>query len=747
MATLADSLKTSSSRPLRLRKRPDLTTSEQRYQGRPFWVIKEPVGLKYYRFQEEEYAILEMVDGQASLDDIKRKFEQRFAPQKITYSDLQQFIGTLHRNSLVVSSASGQGDQLKRRRDERKRKELMGQLTNVLAIRFKGVDPDRVLNWLHPWTSWMFTRVALVLFCILTISALGLVLIQFDTFRSRLPAFHEFFGPQNWLLLGVILAVTKILHEFGHGLSCKRFGGECHEMGVMLLVLTPCLYCNVSDSWMLPSKWKRAAIGAAGMYVEVTLASIATFIWWYSEPGLLNHVALQIMFICSVSTVIFNGNPLLRYDGYYILSDIAEIPNLRQKSTSILNRLLAQWCLGMEMPEEPFLPQRNRIFFALYTVAAAIYRWVVLISILYFLYKVFEPYGLKVIGQMIALFSVSSMIIQPLVKLGKFFKIPGRLEQIKWPRFYVTLGVLATLLAGILLIPVPHRISCTFEIRPRDAVSVYIQVPGRLEQVHVKPGQEVAQGAALAELSNVDLHLTIAELTAQENEYKQRLDNLQRQRFVRHVAGEEVPQVQETLEAVREQLENTKTDLARLNLTAPTTGVVFPPPRRGNEGQPPGTLRNWQGTLLERKNLGAVITESEKFCEIGNPHHLEAVLVIDQTDIEFVAHNFKEHDVYIKLDAFPGETFAGHIAEISRVDMKAAPRSLTAQAGGSLATRTDASGTPQPLSTSYTASVPLDTPSGQLQVGLRGNALVYTDWQPLGRRIWRYLSHTFHFML
>ena len=127
--------------------------------------------------------------------------------------------------------------------------------------------------------------------------------------------------------------MTKVLHEFGHGLSCKHFGGECHEMGVMILVLTPCLYCNVSDSWMLPNKWHRAAIGAAGMYVEVVLASICTFIWWFTEPGLFNYLCLNVMFICSVSTVMFNANPLLRYDGYYILADILEIPNLRQKAT------------------------------------------------------------------------------------------------------------------------------------------------------------------------------------------------------------------------------------------------------------------------------------------------------------------------------------------------------------------------------------------------------------------------------
>ena len=126
---------------------------------------------------------------------------------------------------------------------------------------------------------------------LLILSAASLVLVQFDAFYAKLPGFHQFFQANNWLWLGLVLCVTKVMHEFGHGLSCKHFKGECHELGFMLLVLTPCLYCNVSDSWMLPSKWRRAAIGAGGMYVELVLASIATFVWWFSEPGLVNQLA------------------------------------------------------------------------------------------------------------------------------------------------------------------------------------------------------------------------------------------------------------------------------------------------------------------------------------------------------------------------------------------------------------------------------------------------------------------------
>jgi len=745
MATLADSLKTSSGRPLALRKRPDLEACRHRYQGRGYWVVKEPVGLKYFRFQEEEYAILQMLDGTVSFDDIKTRFQKQFTPQKITLNDLQQFVGMLHRNGLVISTSAGQGRQLKRRRDERQKKEFLGKLTNVLALRFKGIDPERFLNALYPFVRWMFSPITAMLCVLLGISALGLILVQFDVFQSKLPAFHEFFGAKNWLLLGATLAGTKVLHELGHGMSCKHFGGECHEIGVMFLVLTPCLYCNVSDSWMLPNKWKRAAIGAAGMYVELILASIATFVWWYSDPGTMNHLALRVMFICSVSTVIFNGNPLLRFDGYYILADVVEIPNLRQKASSILYRILAKWCLGMELPEEPFLPKRNQAFFAFYTVAAIGYRCVVLVSILFFLYKVFEPYGLQVIGQIIAIMSIGSMVVIPLWKLGKFFHTPGRMEQVKKANLSVTVAVVASVVAAILFVPLPRHVICTVEVKPRDAVPVYIDVRGsRLEKVLAQPGMVVRAGATLAKMTNSEVTLSLAKLESQRNDYLRRRDYLLHARGRDPRAIPEYQQVRGMLDALNHQLESKRQEQARLELKAPTSGTVLPPPARPKRPLPDGRLSSWSGTLLDPKNLGTTVTETSLFCEIGDPTQVEAVLVIDQVDADLVATG---QQVAVKLEAFPGRTFHGHIDELAKTNMKYAPRSLSNQAGGDLATVTDKSGQARPLSTSYRARVRLDDVDEPWPQGLRGRAKIYTGWQPLGSRLWRFLVHMFHFTL
>jgi len=745
MATLADSLVSSSSRRLPIRKRPDLLARQQRYQGRLYWVVKDPIALQYYRFEEEEYAILEMLDGHRSLDQIAEKFERDFPPQTIRTEELQQFIGMLHRSGLVITDAPGQGQQLVKRRRERTHQERMATLANILSLRFKGVDPERFFNFIYPYVRWFFSVPAMICCVALALSALTLVLVNFDVFQSRLPSFHTFFQAKNWLWLGLTLAITKILHEFGHGLSCKHFGGECHEIGVMFLVLTPCLYCNVSDSWMLPSRWHRAAIGAAGMYVELVLASICTFIWWFTEPGPINYICLNVMFISSVSTIMFNANPLLRYDGYYILSDILEIPNLRQKASTILNRKLGAWCLGLEEPEDPFLPQRRQWLFATYTVASAIYRWVVTLSILYFLNKVFEPYGLKILGQAIALGSIYGLLIQPLVKVYQFFKVPGRLGKVKRVRVYSTLAVIFGAIIGIGFIPLPSHVYAPLEVQARGAASVYVTVPGVLDKVLVRPGQAVQEGQLLAELHNLEIDLEIADLTSQRDVYAARLKGLGFVSFKESDAAAEIEPLTKALAGTQEQLAKRELDREKLKLVAPRAGTVLPPPIVEKHNNDRTQLPTWSGSPFDPENIGARLMTGTKLCQVGDPNSLEARLVIDQSEVEFVAPGQR---VDIMLDQSSDFVYSNcFIEHVSTENRKDSPIHLSSLHGGSLPTKMDPGGVARPLSPIFEAVVPLPEKddNGLLRIGLVGRAKITTAPRTLWSRLYRYAAHTFNF--
>lgn len=742
MTTMADSLVNSAMRPLQLRRRPDLQAKKHLYHGRSYWVVKEPVGLNYFRFHEEEYAILNMLDGQTSLQQIKDRFQAEFAPQRITLQDLQQFVGMLHRSGLVISQSSGQGRQLRRRGDQKKKKELLGKLANIFALRFRGIDPERILNVLNPFTWWLFTVPALLIISLFGLSALTLVLVNFQEFRTKLPTFEQFFAAHNWIWLGVTMALVKVLHEFGHGLSCKRYGGECHEMGFMFLVFTPCLYCNVSDSWMLPNKWHRVFIGAAGMYVELILASIATWLWWFSEPGMLNFLCLSIMFICSVSTVVFNGNPLLRFDGYYILMDILEIPNLRQKATEILKRWFQQYCLGLKLQENPFLPQKRQGWFAFYTVASIIYRWVVVFSIMMFLMKVLEPYGLQALGRVVAVVGLSGMIVQPIWQIIKFFRTPGKASKMKRKNVLTSLAIASAVVTGIVFIPLPYHVDCAVQIEPHNAQQVFAMVPGRLVSWKKRPGDQVQPDEVIAQLDNIDLELQLLRLESDYEMAMTRYRTLKDQQYTDQLSMAQLDTQAEIVRSKQELRDRVVDKIKMLQIKAKEQGVIMPPPNKPvpKQAEAEEQLPNWSGSPFDEKNQGAFFSESDLLCMVGRPEQMEAVLIVDQHDIDLVAEG---DEADIKIDSARLETFSGIIERISEMEMTVAPENLGIQSGGRLDTEMDSSGRLRPISTSYQARVPLVDVEQALRPGYRGQAKVYVGWKSLGWRIHRFFTRTF----
>lgn len=733
----------SGQRPLKLRARRDLVCKRQTYLGRNYWVIKDPLALEFYRFEEEEYAILQLLDGVRSPVEIQRQFEQRFAPQQLALTELQYLVSRLHRQSLVVADATDQGRQLLERQRQRQQAQRQSAWTNVLCIRFPGLNPDRFLTWLNSWCGGLFSRSGATAVLLLVISAVLLITSQLDLFLHRLPGFHAFFGGTNWILLAVVLAGTKVLHELGHGLACKRFGGECHEMGFMLLVLTPCLYCNVSDSWMVRSKWGRAAIGAAGMYIELMLASICTFLWWFSDVGLLHYLCLDIMFVCSVSTLVFNANPLLRYDGYFILSDLVEIPNLRQKSGALLQRTVGKWCLGIEPPADPFLPHRRRWLFAGYAIAASIYRWIVVASILWFLYHVLEPYGLKSLGQLMVMIALYGLLLMPIRQLVRFLSAPGRIRQLNKLRMFATVVLLSSLPAALILVPLPHNVRCDFQLETRDATTVYVDVPGTLVEIHVQPGQSVRAGQTLAVLQNEEIAMALVQLCGQRDHLAAKLQALRLQSYDQEAALLEMSAVTESLASLDRRIERRRQDLQRLTIRAPCDGQVFAMPARPQPNHSE-TLPTWTGHPLEQENLSASLLQGTPLCQIGRPSQLEAILAIDETAIESVCSG---QSVELFPDQLRGRSLCGHVAQIAQTNRRMTPLSF---ANDEIVTgpreRRHAQRSDQP-SKSYHANVPLDAKDLVLLAGGRGRAKISAGTRTVGQCLWDSLCRTFHFEL
>src|SRR5262245_6489246 len=498
---------------VRLRLRSDLSITPQKYEGKTYYVVKDPVSLRYYRFKEQEHFLLGFMDGSLTLDEAQKEYEKRFRPERLTLEDLEAFAQQLITAGLAQNESPQAGKLLLDQRRKRKRSQLLQAITNVLYIKIPLFDPDKVLSKMLRYLGFVFSIWFFLLSVGVMLAAILLVTTHFDTFRSKLPSYHEFFSFKTIVYLWISLGVVKVIHEFGHGLSCKKFGGEVHEMGLLFLVFSPCLYANVSDAWTLPSKWKRIIISAAGIYVELVIAAIATWVWWNTpKDPFINNMSLSLMVVCSVSTVVFNANPLMRYDGYYVLADWIEIPNLRERSNRYLTNLFLEHALGVEVQPEPYMALWRRILFVIYAVTSYIYRWVITFVILWFLYNWLKPYKLGVLSGMLAMAALASMIGWPLYRLGKNIHKRGRLPDMKPIRVTVTCSIFVALILAAFTIPLPvSRVHAEgvveLEFDSRKEVPVLLADRGRavLAELYVKDGQYVNKGDRLAKFTNRDV--------------------------------------------------------------------------------------------------------------------------------------------------------------------------------------------------------------------------------------------------
>ena len=730
----------SSQRPIPLQGRPDLVVAVNDFQGVAYWVIKDPVALKYHRLRGEQYHVLTLLNRERSIEGIRDELRSRMPTLHLTLSDVQNLVTDLHNKGLVQSHRMGQAGSLVAHHRKEKKKKLLGSLKNIMYLRLPGWDPETTLNWMYPYFSWIFKPWAVAACITFVVASWLLLAIQFDTFQSRLPEFSQFFGWPNLVFLWVTLGISKVIHEFGHGLSCKHYGGECHEMGVMLLVFSPCLYCDVSDSWMLKNKWQRIIIAAAGMYIEIVLSALAIFIWWNTRPGLVHHLAMNVFFVTTISTVIFNANPLMRFDGYYMMSDLLEIPNLRPKAEKLLRESFGWYCLGIESRPDPFMPETGRHWFILYAVAAWLYRWVILVSITVFLYTVLKPYGLESVGIFLAVVSISGIFISMGTNLYRMVTAP-REEPMSKLKTSFTVLFFVTIIAVVLAIPIPWHLESELVVEPLKAEAVYNQTPGQLIKFEVQPGDEVVEDQVIARLSNPDLEderrdlLNKIAVQRVDIDLQEALDNMKT-----------LAQSRLKLSLLQDQLKDVESRLADLEIVAPIAGVIVESPRRPEPSldKLKESLPQWHGAPTDPENENAFFQERTHLLSIAPYEELEAVVVVDQANRNFIR---KGMDVTLKFEHLPDMTFDGEIAEISRRHLEFAPEALSNKLGGETATVTDSEGREKLASNAYQATVQIAENEELMIPGLRGKARVTVAERTAGQWLWRYLRQTIYFKL
>jgi len=797
------SMVASNQRPIPLQKRADLVVAKIDYKGVGYQVIKDPVALKYHRLQIEQYRILELLNGSRSLENVRDDLKSEFPTLQITLNDIQQLITDLHKKGLVVSDRPGQGAAVVRERQKTRRQKFKQTLMSLLSLRLPGWDPERTLHWLHPFVAWIFHPIVATVCMIFVVSSWLVLGANLEQFRGGLPEFQSFFGWPNLMYLWVTLGAAKIIHEFGHGVSCVHYGGECHEMGVMMLVFSPCLYCDVTDSWMMKNKWHRIIIGAAGMYIEVILSAAAIYIWWLTKPGLLHHLALNTFFVTTITTVIFNANPLMRFDGYYMMSDYLEIPNLRQKSEKLLKEAFSWYCLGIESKPDPFMPETGRAWFVTYAIAAWCYRWVVLVSISMFLYTVLKPYDLQSLGITLMVFSMSGILFSTFRSIYQIIATP-RMEPMSKTKMAIS-GVLAGSLVWLALsVPIPwyHEAPCILE--PQGVVMVPAPVGGRvmlpdeyrafhqeMSDLEARGRDTIVEKPAPSDPSKLLIDpksLNLLTGMPTPDEYSRTIQNgdivrkndviaileqpedLRRRDEVRsrvadlYFRSSEIPQyvrisdnagasaaLAEALE-IQEQIREFVKLQAQRVVRAPVDGRLIAarkvpePPRNEVDAM---KLDRWHGTPLDPKNAGCSLEPGQELASIAPSDKLQAVLYIDQGDRDDLQGSM---DVEIKLDHLADITWTTRVTQVSVKGEVMAPEALTTRFNGPLATKADQQGQEQLASTAYRAIAELhfDAAVSQpdavlMRPGMRGNARFLISNRTAAYWAWRYFCETFRF--
>lgn len=696
--------------------------------------------MRFFQLRDEEYFLLQALDGRTPWETLRVRFERTFAPLRLGVEQLQVYLGTLQASGLITRDDVGQGDWLLAQQRARRKGRWWAGFSNLLAIRFRGIDPEPLLRRVYPYCRGLFHPATVALSLALVVGTLLLVLFRYEAWQTRLPGFLAFFEVANlgWIALSIGLA--KVLHECGHALTCKHFRGECHELGVMLLVFTPCLYCDVSDAWLMRNKWHRIAVSVAGIYVEVVLAALAALLWWCSEPGLLNTVCLNVMVVCSINTLLFNGNPLLRYDGYYVLSDLVDVPNLRQRADQLLGAALGAWCLGLSRAHDRLLPGRARGWLLGYGLASLVYRTFVIGGILWGVHLLLKPHGLSIVAQFMTLSVVAGTVWSTQLKLRQFLRTATKLPGATFRRA-TACALLFLVVTGISFYPVPHHLSAPLVIEPADAERVFVTAAGRLptrEHAQLRPraGDPVRQGEPLVELEDRSLQQQIAHLEGQTQELTSRIEALAVIGVRQRDAANQVPTVVESLRHLKQQLEQLRNRQKQLTLVAPRDGVVLPPESqhdtaRGKE------LPGWTGTPLDEQCAGSTLEAGTVYCWIGDPTRLSAVLVVDQSQIEFVHAGQR---VRFWLNELPGTVLTGEVTDVADAELDTVPSALSAT--GYLAVKQQG-GELRPTGVMYQVRATVDT--GDLPVPLRstGWAAIEVAPQTLLSRALRYLADTF----
>lgn len=465
------------------------------FRGQVWYVLQDRTSGRFHRFSPEAYLVVSLLDGQRTMEQVWTIASQRLGDDALTQDDVLRLLGRLHAADVLFGDVPPDVAEMAERGREQRRRRLMGSLMNPLALRIPLLDPDEVLNATAPLGRLVFSWFGAAAFLALLLYAGLLAGAHWQALAGNVA--DHVLAAENILLIVLAYPFVKALHELGHAYAVKRWGGEVHEIGVMFLVFMPVPYVDASDSVAFAEKWRRALVGGAGILVELFLAAVALIVWVEAESGLVRAFAFNVMLIGGISTLVFNGNPLLRFDGYYVLSDLLEIPNLGQRANAYVGYLIQRHGFGVTGATNPVTAPGEAPWLLGYAVASFLYRMLVAVAIALLVATQFF-----ILGILIAIWSLVLMVGVPLAKHLRFLLASPVLRRTRGRAFAVTGGALAVLAAGLFLVPLPHATLAEGVVWVRGDAAVHAGADGMVAALHAAPNAELAAGAPILALED-----------------------------------------------------------------------------------------------------------------------------------------------------------------------------------------------------------------------------------------------------
>ncbi len=550
--------------PLKPRLRSHVQIHQHCYRGDDWYVIQDRFTGRHHRFSPEAYQLIGLMDGRRTLGLIWETACTQLGDHMPTQDEVIGLLSQLFRSDLLQTSALPDFSELQQRQGHGQRNRLLANLRSPMSVRFPLLDPDRFLTATMPILSFCFSWLALFIWLIVVATALVLAVIHWPDLMTNFS--DQLLSMENLFLVSLIYPLLKLLHEFGHAYMVKKWGGEVHEMGIMLLVFMPIPYVDASSSLAFRDKRKRMLVGAAGILVELFVAALALLTWLNVEQGAISAAAFNVMLIAGVSTLLFNGNPLLRFDAYYVLADFLEIPNLGQRSNRYVGYLCQRYLLGVGSAESPASSPGEAGWLFAYALTSFSYRIFISIRIILFVAGKFFFFGV-----LFALWAGFGMLVAPVFRVAKFLFKDAKMQRKKVRILLTVLIPLGIFLAALSLLPVPFYTSCEGVTWVAEESQVYAGADGFITAVLTDSGEQVEAGTALIRSENPQLEVQVRLLEARLQEYQARYSlSLLVDRTESILLREELGRIEAELARAREQLQS-------LLLQSHTSGVFVLP--------------------------------------------------------------------------------------------------------------------------------------------------------------------------